>query len=133
MRAVDSKRKSKSLRPVAVDLFCGAGGLSFGMKLAGVGICAGIDSDPACCHPFEANVGAKFHERDVAELSPDFADSLFPEECVRILAGCAPCQPFSTYTNKTAVRERDWQLFVKFGEMVSVQSGRWDRVVSVPT
>ncbi len=119
MKTVDSERNLKSRRPVAVDLFCGAGGLSFGMKLAGVGICAGFDSDPACRHPFEANVEAEFHERDVAELSPDFADSLFPDECVRILAGCTPCQPFSSYTNKTAVRERDWQLLVKFGEMVS--------------
>lgn len=117
MKPVDSERKSSRL--VVVDLFCGAGGLSFGMMQAGVQICAGIDSDPACRHPFERNVGAKFHERDVAEISPDFVGSLFPDECERILAGCAPCQPFSSYTNRTAVRERDWQLLVKFGEIVA--------------
>ena len=34
------------LRPVAVDFFCGAGGLSYGMQKAGIDIAAGIDIDP---------------------------------------------------------------------------------------
>ena len=106
-------------QPVAVDLFCGAGGLSYGMKQAGVEICAGIDIDPACRHPFEANVGAKFHERDISELSPEFVGSLFPKDRPRLLAGCAPCQPFSSYTNGGRVRGDEWQLLAKFGEMVT--------------
>ena len=37
---------------------------------------------------------------------------------VRVLAGCAPCQPFSTYTNTSSVRTGQWQLLDKFGEIV---------------
>ena len=106
----------------AVDLFCGAGGLSYGLQCAGITIAGGIDIDPACRHPFEANVKSPFHEYDVAELTPDFVASLFPEDGIRVLAGCAPCQPFSTYTNGIRVQQGQWQLLEKFAEIVrSVQ------------
>ena len=81
------------VRPVAVDLFCGAGGLSYGMQKAGITIIGGIDIDPACKHPFEENVKANFYEYDVSDLTSDFVASLFNEGQTRILAGCAPCQP----------------------------------------
>ena len=104
--------------PAAVDLFCGAGGLSYGMQQAGIAICGGIDIDPACKHPFEKNVKADFHEYDVSELASDFVASLFAGAHTRILAGCAPCQPFSTYTRGSSARKRQWQLLDKFGELV---------------
>ena len=105
--------------PVAVDLFCGAGGLSFGMKQAGIRIAAGIDDDPACQHPFEANVKAKFIRQDITFLSPALLDPLFPSDCIRVLAGCAPCQPFSSYSRQNAGRRDEWGLLAKFGEMVA--------------
>lgn len=104
--------------PTAIDLFCGAGGLSYGMKQAGVDVVAGIDIDPACRHPFEANVGAKFYEKDLADLSPEFVASLFPPNAIRVLAGCTPCQPFSSYASTGRVREGEWQLLSKFGAVV---------------
>lgn len=106
------------LNPAAVDLFCGAGGLSYGMQQAGIAICGGIDIDPACKHPFEGNVKADFHEYDVSEMPSDFVASLFAEAHTRILGGCAPCQPFSTYTRGSSARKRQWQLLDKFGELV---------------
>lgn len=105
-------------KPVAIDLFCGAGGLSYGMKQAGIEILAGIDIDPTCRHPFEVNVEARFYQKDMADLSVEFMESLFVGHDVRVLAGCAPCQPYSSYTNRNAVREHEWQLLSKFGEIV---------------
>ena len=117
MNVIDTAKLSSY--PVAVDLFCGAGGLSYGMQQAGITITGGIDIDPACRYPFEANVEAKFYEHDITELSPGFVASLFPVGHARVLAGCAPCQPFSTYTNGSSVRKRQWQPLDKFGEIVS--------------
>lgn len=105
--------------PVAVDLFCGAGGLSFGMKNTGIGIAAGIDIDSACKHPFEANVEASFYQLDVSTLSSKFVASLFPDGAIRILAGCAPCQPFSTYAQRKARGNTQWQLLYKFGDLIA--------------
>ena len=108
-----------ALSPVAVDLFCGAGGLAYGMRQAGVGIAAGIDIDPACEYPFEANVAAPFHERDVAGMSPDDLASLYPDGCVRVLAGCAPCQPFSSYTRTNDGDPQEWRLLPGFAELAA--------------
>ena len=90
------------------------------MKQAGIDIVAGIDIDPACEYPFEANVEAEFHKEDVARISSEFVDSLFPDNCVRILAGCAPCQPFSSYSSgKSREENRHWKLLSKFGELIT--------------
>ena len=109
MEAITSTANTSA--PVAVDLFCGAGGLSYGMQQAGIEICAGIDIDPVC-------VKADFYERDVSELTSDFVASLFAGALTRVLAGCAPCQPFSTYTQGSSAQERRWQLLGKFGDLV---------------
>ena len=111
-------RKETSSSIVAVDLFCGAGGLSFGMKRAGLDIAAGIDVDPVCRHPFESNVGASFHEMDIAEVTSEWLASLYPEGSFRVLAGCAPCQPFSSYSKRKSEQDEDWKLLSVFGSLV---------------
>lgn len=105
-----------ALPPVAVDLFCGAGGLSYGLQQAGITVSGGIDLDPACRYPFEENVRATFYEEDVSAVSAEFVASLFPSGHTRVLAGCAPCQPFSTYTRGRSTHP--WQLLDAFGEVV---------------
>ena len=97
----------------AVDLFCGAGGLSFGMQRAGVAIKAGIDIDPACRHPFEINVEATFHKLDAFDIDPEFVASLYAESEIRVLAGCAPCQPYSTYAAGKIDSRRGWGIVVE--------------------
>jgi len=82
----------------AIDLFCGAGGLSFGLRKAGLKILAGIDFDSACKYPFEANNKAKFLESDVTLIKGDELAKLYSSSAdFKVLAGCAPCQPFSKY------------------------------------
>lgn len=98
----------------AVDLFCGAAGLSLGLKSSGIGIAAGIDLDPACRYPFERNIGAPFLEQDVANLAVPAIDRLFGDASYRVLAGCAPCQPFSGYTTKRRATDQRWQLLLEF-------------------
>ena len=108
----------KKLTPVVVDLFCGAGGLSYGMKTAGLKIAAGIDIDPACKHPFETNVGAPFFEMDVSKANAKWVASLYPEGSLKILAGCAPCQPFSSYSRRRVNGDESWVLLSKFSSLI---------------
>ena len=62
----NTKTKSKPQKTIsAVDLFCGAGGLTHGFILEGIKVNAGIDIDPACEYPFEKNNKAKFLLKDV--------------------------------------------------------------------
>jgi DNA (cytosine-5)-methyltransferase 1 len=102
-----------------IDLFCGAGGLSCGLSAQGIRVVAGIDVDPACQYPYEANhVGAKFLLRDIATVSGDELRSLWSPGVIRLLAGCAPCQPFSSYANTSTVDEAKWRLLQEFARLV---------------
>ena len=104
----------------AVDLFCGAGGLTQGLVRGGIKVVAGIDLDPYCRYPFEANNHAKFIEEDVGALSADRLRKLYGRGGLRLLAGCAPCQPFSTYSRSgRSPRYKDeWPLVSSFGRLV---------------
>lgn len=105
--------------PHAVDLFCGAGGLSYGMQQAGIHIVAGIDSDSSCRYPFESNVQGRFYLEDIFALTPEFVTSLLPTNNPTVLSGCAPCQPYSTYTHPSGREQRDEQPLDKFSELVA--------------
>jgi DNA (cytosine-5)-methyltransferase 1 len=87
------KKRKQSPSIAAVDLFCGAAGLSLGLKNSGIPIVAGIDLDPAYRYPFETNIGARFLEQDVSSLSAETVNGLFGDTKTRVLAGCAPRQP----------------------------------------
>lgn len=103
----------------AVDLFCGVGGLTHGFESVGIPVSAGIDVDPHCRYPFEANNDAEFIEADIAETDSEEIASLFPDDDSKILAGCAPCQPFSNLNNgKDSEDMEDWSLLREFGRLV---------------
>jgi len=104
----------------AVDLFCGAGGLSHGLLKAGVTVRAGIDLDPHCDYPYTQNNGsAKFLLKDVCELDSKTISKLYRPTAFKLLAGCAPCQPFSTLRNGTDRKSSDkWPLLNEFSRLV---------------
>lgn len=102
-----------------IDLFCGAGGLTHGLVLEGIDVTAGIDVDPACRYPFEENnQGARFIKKDVREVAGEDLEALFGNSGIRVLAGCAPCQPFSTYAQRYAIkRDHKWGLLYEFSRL----------------
>jgi DNA (cytosine-5)-methyltransferase 1 len=111
------QRKSvKTQSASIVDLFCGAGGLSHGFLLEGFDVAAGVDTDEYCRYAFEHNNKAPFIRRDVAKLKAEEVNALFTPGKYRVLVGCAPCQPFSTYNQKNA--DSKWQLLTRFGRLI---------------
>jgi DNA (cytosine-5)-methyltransferase 1 len=80
----------------------------------------GVDLDPACRFPMEANNDTRFLEADVSKLTPSDILAAFEGSEVSLLAGCAPCQPFSSYS-QSARREKpheDWELLSSFSNLV---------------
>ena len=101
-----------------VDVFCGAGGLTLGLQKAGVSIAVGIDSDPICEFPFTFNNGARFIQADVRDISGYDLSTVFPSGAIRLLAGCAPCRPFSPFRRGTDnSSDKEWGLLGEFSRL----------------
>lgn len=118
-----------------VDLFCGAGGLTHGFVLEGIKVAAGIDMDPACRFPYEANNKSKFVERDISTVSVAELKKMFGDADVTILAGCAPCQPFSTYAQRYELDGKDgkWGLLYEFARLATGAKPDVITMENVPT
>ena len=109
----------KSKEFVAVDLFCGIGGLTKGLSMAGINVVAGFDIDDTCKYAYEHNNSAKFYLNDVSKLSGKDIMRLYPKNAIRILVGCAPCQPFSSYAHTNRHKdENKYNLLYEFGRLV---------------
>lgn len=120
LRSQQKQGKSDMRKFACVDLFCGAGGLTHGFVLENLPVIAGIDLDPACRFPYEQNNGkARFLERDIRTVKTNEINDLFGDSDVTILAGCAPCQPFSTYTWRYGTKRDDgkWGLLYEFARL----------------
>lgn len=114
IRAV--KSDPRAVNASVVDIFCGAGGLSHGFLQQGFKVAGGIDIDEDCRYAFEVNNKAPFIRRDVTKLTAKEVNALFIPKKARVLVGCAPCQPFSTYNQKN--EDPKWRLLGKFGDLV---------------
>lgn len=86
--------------PIALDLFCGSGGVTLGLKDAGFKVVGAVDLDAKACSTYRANhPEVRLIEKDIRKASPDeFADIIHGR--LDLLAICAPCQPFSTQNRR---------------------------------
>ena len=113
--------KDKNSVPIsAVDMFCGVGGLTYGLQQAGINVVAGLDVDETCKYPFEKNNNAKFISKDICKFTGTELSELYPDNSIKLLVGCAPCQPFSAQTRKIKNRSSDekWSLLNDFGRLI---------------
>ena len=102
----------------AIDVFCGIGGLSYGLRSAGIEVVLGLDIDATCRYAYETNnAGAAFLEADIKEVAFDDFQEFYGEATVVALVGCAPCQPFSSHTRRNAPDE-DCELVDEFARLV---------------
>lgn len=111
------KNNSKSPKIYAVDLFCGAGGLTHGLIKAGIDVRLGVDIDPACKYPFVANNQSEFLLKSVDDLESEDLIPYYRKNGIKLLAGCAPCQTFSTYNQKANETDKRWWLLKQFSRL----------------
>ena len=104
----------------AVDIFCGAGGLTRGLLNVGLDVVAGFDADGSLRDTYEKNnPRSTFVHKDVRNVkATDILDDRrvsSPDDLV--LVGCAPCQSFSTLIRDQR-RRPDARLLGEFGRLV---------------
>jgi len=100
-------------KPSAVDLFCGCGGLTVGLKKAGFRVLGAVDIDPLSTLTYKANHrNVQLWNTDIRELE---AQKLLETLGLKVgeldlLAGCPPCQGFSTMrTMNGAIKVDDYR------------------------
>jgi DNA (cytosine-5)-methyltransferase 1 len=85
----------------AIDLFCGAGGLTHGLKRAGFKVVAGVEIDNEIAKTYEVNhPDTKLIIKDLREVTgKEILEKAGLKE-IDLVAGCPPCQGFSSLTSK---------------------------------
>ena len=114
--------------PTAIDLFCGAGGLSEGFRQAGFDVLAGNDIDPFAAQTFAAShPGAQFIPGPIENLSAsDFLDATgLRKGQLDCLIGGPPCQAFSVYNHKRGLHDKRSGLFYEYLRIVEGLQPKW--------
>ena len=100
---LELKKKGIMNKYKAIDLFCGAGGLTIGLKKAGFEVVAGVEINAAAVETYSINhKNHRVYETDIRELSPQkIMDEIgIKKGELDLLAGCPPCQGFSTHRTR---------------------------------
>ena len=115
-------------RWTAIDLFCGAGGLSEGFRQAGLHIFAGNDINPFAAETFSASHSeARFLPGPIEDISArDFlkAAGLRKGE-LDCLIGGPPCQAFSVYNHQRGMHDKRSGLFHEYLRIVAGLMPKW--------
>lgn len=90
------ERAAKAKRPIAVDLFCGAGGLSLGLQQAGFDVLLGVDHDEVSLETHGSMFSGLTKDVDMSDRDEvEALISLLKRLNPTLIAGGPPCQPFS--------------------------------------
>ena len=108
------------IKPIAIELFCGVGGMTLGFERAGFNVVAAFDSDKRNVAFHKLNFPhSKTFDNDVADLSADDVLKLanIPTNVIDLLFGGPPCQGFSVIGRRRAGDERNL-LILEFARLV---------------
>lgn len=127
---------SKKAQVRAIDFFCGGGGMSYGIKKAGIKVIAGIDNDENCRATYEANIkGSQFIQADVFELTEEKLEkklNVKPHDDNLVLIGCSPCQYWSIINTDRNKSQKSKNLLIEFERFVKYFMPGYVIVENVP-
>jgi len=103
----------------AVDIFCGAGGLTTGLKAAGFHVAAGVEIEQHAVSTFKVNhPETRVFKQDVTTVTGTDLLAETTERCIHLLAGCPPCQGFTSLTSKYRRADPRNRLIVELARLV---------------
>lgn len=126
------------MRLTAIDIFGGAGGLTLGLREAGFEVLGAVDNSPLAVQAYRMNhAGVRTWRRDIRGLDPSLvaAELGIKPGQLSLLAGCPPCQGFSTIRTRrrgTNVEDRRNGLVAQFARWAEVLRPRALMMENVP-
>jgi len=112
----------------AIDLFCGAGGLSAGLEMAGFNVLAGNDIFEAAGETFQkTHPQAKFVGGPIEDLSVEHLMQVtgLRRGELTVLAGGPPCQAYSVYNHQRGMHDARATLFREYLRIVEGLQPEW--------
>jgi len=126
----------KNTKYKAIDFFCGGGGMTCGLRQAGIDVIAGIDLDKEAKETYEINnSGSIFVQANIRELGEDYFEKKFSvhkNDDNLILIGCSPCQFYSIINTTRDRSEKTRDLLLEFQKFVQYYNPGYVLVENVP-
>lgn len=120
----------------AIDFFCGGGGMTCGLRQAGIHVIAGVDFDKNAKATYEYNnPGSQFIHTDIRRLRSNYFErnfSIHPNDDHLILVGCSPCQYYSIINTDRTKSELSKTLLLNFARFVEYYKPGYVLVENVP-
>lgn len=122
--------------PRAIDFFCGGGGMTQGLRQAGVDVVAGVDFDQDAQETYEFNnPGSRFIHTDIRHLRSNFFEREFGidrNDDELILVGCSPCQYYSLINSDKRKSYKSKDLLKNFARFIEYYRPGFVLVENVP-
>ena len=111
--------KTKCIAPlIAIDVFSGAGGLTLGLKRAGFHVKAAVEIEDHAFATYKTNhPEVRAIKQDIRTVKGSDLRKI-ADGPVALLAGCPPCQGFSTMTNTSTKRDPRNNLVIEMARLV---------------
>lgn len=136
MRQQSSEKALRDNGPdflTAVDLFAGGGGLTVGLKKAGFSVVGAVEIEPHAYSTYKANhPEVRAFKQDICTVNGASLRRLSPTGRIDLLAGCPPCQGFSSLTSKNKKEDKRNVLIREFGRLVEEIRPRAVMMENVP-
>lgn len=120
----------------AIDFFCGGGGMTCGLRQAGINVIAGVDLDNEAKETYEFNnPGSEFILTDIKKLKSDYFEKHFGlsrKDDHLIMVGCSPCQYYSIINTDHTKAELSKDLLMNFARFISYYRPGYVLVENVP-
>ncbi|MGH7771427.1 MAG: DNA cytosine methyltransferase [Candidatus Binatia bacterium] len=120
-------------RLTAVDLFCGAGGLTLGLKRAGFDVVAAVEVDPEIAKTYKANhPKTRLLIKDIRYVTGQEILASAGLKGTDLVAGCPPCQGFSSLTSKYKKKDPRNGLLLEMARVIEEVQPRMVMLENVP-
>ena len=119
----------------AVDFFCGGGGMTCGMKQAGITVLAGLDNDRHCEETYAKNhYGTRFILADITKADINILSDIgiVINDNDLVFIGCSPCQHWSIINTDRRKSEKSTNLLTYFQKFVKHYNPGYVVIENVP-
>jgi DNA (cytosine-5)-methyltransferase 1 len=136
MKMKDRRKSQSPPEPpplTAIDIFAGGGGLTVGMKRTGFAVVGAVEIEKHAFSTYKTNhPEVCAFRQDIRTVSGKVFLRLSPSRRIDLLAGCPPCQGFSSLTNKYAKEDPRNRLILEMSRLITEIQPRAVMMENVP-